>query len=136
MEFSCRLGTASGEVIEEVHVAESESKLRQELEAKGLCILSLSRRGAFGWPGLSLPTRRRINTREFLVFNQELATLLRAGLPPGPRAVLQITSSTWRGAMPARVNAAVRMGAARSGSERCAKAPPRGVTGLRQAEMM
>ena len=81
MEFSCRLGTESGEVIEEVHVAESESKLRQELEAKGMYILSLSRRGVFGWPGLSLPQRRRIRTREFLVFNQELATLLRAGLP-------------------------------------------------------
>ena len=81
MEFSCRLGTESGEVIEEVHVAESESKLRQELEAKGMYVLSLSRRGAFGWSGFSLPRRRRIKTREFLVFNQELATLLRAGLP-------------------------------------------------------
>ena len=82
MEFSCRIGTESGEVIEEVHVAESESKLRQELEAKGMYILSLSRRGAFGWSGFSLPRRRRrIKTREFLVFNQELATLLRAGLP-------------------------------------------------------
>ncbi len=81
MEFSCRLGTESGEVIEEVRVAESESKLRQELEAKGMYILSLSRRGAFGWPGSSLQRRRRIKTREFLVFNQELATLLRAGLP-------------------------------------------------------
>ncbi len=81
MEFSCRLGTESGQVIEEVHVADSEGKLRQELEAKGLCILSLKRRGALGWPGLSLPKRRHIKTREFLVFNQELATLLRAGLP-------------------------------------------------------
>ena len=81
MEFSCRLGTESGEVIEEVHVAESESKLRQELEAKGMYVLSLSRRGAFGWSGFSLPRRRRIKTREFLVFNQELATLLHAGLP-------------------------------------------------------
>ena len=81
MEFSCRLGTESGQVIEEVHVAESESKLRQELEAKGLCILWLSRRGALGWPGLLPPKRRRIKTRDFLVFNQELATLLRAGLP-------------------------------------------------------
>ena len=81
MEFSCRLGTESGEVIEQTYVAESESKLRQELEAKGMYILSLSRRGALGWPGLSLPRRRRIRTREFLVFNQELATLLRAGLP-------------------------------------------------------
>jgi type IV pilus assembly protein PilC len=81
MEFSCRLGTESGEVIEEVYVAESESKLRHELEAKGLLILSLSRRGGLGWSGFALPQRRRINSREFLVFNQELATLLRAGLP-------------------------------------------------------
>ena len=81
MEFRCRLGTETGQVIEEVHVAESEPKLRQELEAKGLYILSLSRRGALGWPGLSLPQRRRIRTREFLLFNQELATLLRAGMP-------------------------------------------------------
>ncbi|MBQ01134.1 MAG: secretion system protein [Acidobacteria bacterium] len=81
MEFRCRLGTQTGEVTEEMHVAESESKLRQELEAKGLYVLSLSRRGALGWPGLSFAKRRRIKTREFLVFNQELATLLRAGMP-------------------------------------------------------
>jgi type IV pilus assembly protein PilC len=68
-------------VTEERFVAESESKLRQELEAKGLYILSLSRRGGFGWPGLSLPRRERIKTREFLIFNQELAALLRAGMP-------------------------------------------------------
>ncbi len=81
MEFNCRLGTASGEVIEEVHVAESESTLRQELEAKGLYILALSRRGGVGWRRFSRSTRHRIKAREFLVFNQELATLLRAGLP-------------------------------------------------------
>ena len=81
MEFRCRLGTESGEVVEEVYVADSESKLRQELESKGLYILSLSRRGALGWPGLGLPKRHRIKTRDFLVFNQELATLLRAGMP-------------------------------------------------------
>ncbi|MDP6581394.1 MAG: type II secretion system F family protein [Vicinamibacterales bacterium] len=81
MEFRCRLGTETGEVTEEMHVAENESKLRQELEAKGLYVLSLSRRGALGWPGLSFAKHRRIKTREFLVFNQELATLLRAGMP-------------------------------------------------------
>ena len=78
MEFHCRLGTETGEVIEDVHVAESEAALRQDLEARGLYVLALSRRG---WSGFSLPERRRIRTREFLVFNQELATLLRAGLP-------------------------------------------------------
>ncbi len=81
MEFRCRLGTDTGEVIEEIRVAESEPKLRQELEAKGLYILSLSRKGGLFWSGWSIARRRRIKTREFLVFNQELATLLRAGLP-------------------------------------------------------
>lgn len=82
MEFHCRLGTETGEVTESVHVAEDEAALRQELEAKGFCVLALSRRGSFGWSGLvSSAPRRRIRTREFLVFNQELATLLRAGLP-------------------------------------------------------
>ena len=81
MEFRCRLGTESGDVVEDVYVAESESKLRRELESKGLYILSLSRRGVFGWPGLALPKRHRIKTRDFLVFNQELATLLQAGMP-------------------------------------------------------
>ena len=38
-------------------------------------------RGAIGGLSLHLPQRQSINTREFLVFNQELATLLKAGMP-------------------------------------------------------
>ena len=81
MEFRCRLGTPGGEIIEGVYVADSESRLRTELEEKGLFVLSLQRRGAF--PGLTSSggRRRRIPSREFLVFNQELATLLKAGMP-------------------------------------------------------
>ena len=81
MEFHCRLGTETGEVIEGVHAAENEAALRQELEGRGLYVLALRQRGSLGWSGFSSPPRRRIRTREFLVFNQELATLLRAGLP-------------------------------------------------------
>ena len=81
MEFSCRLGTASGEVLEGVYVADDEAKLRRELEEKGLHVLSLRRRGARGWSALSFSPSRRIRSREFLVFNQELAALLKAGRP-------------------------------------------------------
>ncbi len=81
MEFRCRLGTPDGDVIESVYVAESESHLRHELEHKGMCILSLRPRRGIGALSLSLPKRRRIAAREFLVFNQELATLLKAGMP-------------------------------------------------------
>ncbi|HJU43594.1 MAG TPA: type II secretion system F family protein [Vicinamibacterales bacterium] len=79
MEFRCRLGTTSGEIIEGIYVAQSEAALRRELEDKGLHVLSLKARGGFG--GISLGKPRKIKRHEFLVFNQELATLLKAGMP-------------------------------------------------------
>ena len=81
MEFRCRLASANGEIVEGVYVAESESRLRQEFEDKGLFVLALQPKGAIAGLSLQLPQRRSISTREFLVFNQELATLLRAGMP-------------------------------------------------------
>ena len=81
MEFRCRLGTPGGEIIEGVYVADSEDRLRREFEEKGLYVLAIQRAGRLAFGSLSLPTRSRISTREFLVFNQELATLLKAGMP-------------------------------------------------------
>ena len=81
MEFRCRLGTDSGEILERVRVADSEASLRQELEKEGLFLLSARRRGGFAWSGVSLQWKRRPGVREFTVFNQELATLLKAGMP-------------------------------------------------------
>ncbi len=81
MEFRCRLSTPGGEITEGLYVADSESRLRQELEQKGLCVLALQPRHAIGGWAPRLPARRRVPTREFLVFNQELATLLKAGMP-------------------------------------------------------
>ncbi|HEU4520827.1 MAG TPA: type II secretion system F family protein, partial [Thermoanaerobaculia bacterium] len=81
MEFRCRLGTPGGEVIEGIYVAESEARLRRELEEKGLYILGIQRAGVFGLSSLAMPRRRKVPAREFLIFNQELATLLKAGMP-------------------------------------------------------
>ncbi|MGE0445229.1 MAG: type II secretion system F family protein [Vicinamibacterales bacterium] len=81
MEFRCRLATARGEIIEDVYVADSEERLRHELEEKGLFVLSLQRRGGVRGLAVGTPRRRKIASREFLVFNQELATLLKAGMP-------------------------------------------------------
>ena len=81
MEFRCRLASPNGEIVEAVHVADSEARLRHELEEKGLFVLSLEPKYAIAGVSLHLPQRQGINTREFLVFNQELATLLKAGMP-------------------------------------------------------
>lgn len=82
MEFRCRLGTPSGEILEGVYIAQTEAHLRRELEDKGLHVLTLRPRGGLALPGLTLTARRpKIARHEFLVFNQELATLLKAGMP-------------------------------------------------------
>jgi type IV pilus assembly protein PilC len=81
MEFRCRLGTAGGEIIEGVYVSDSETRLRRELEEKGLYVLSLQQRAGIPGLGGAGMRRRKVGRQEFLVFNQELATLLKAGMP-------------------------------------------------------
>jgi type IV pilus assembly protein PilC len=84
MEYRCRLGTPGGEIIEGVYVADSEARLRREFEEKGLYVLGIQQAGRRALAGVhlpSLPKRRKVPSREFLVFNQELATLLKAGMP-------------------------------------------------------
>jgi type IV pilus assembly protein PilC len=81
MEFRCRLASPNGEIVEGIYAAESEARLRHELEEKGLYVLSLQPKHAIAGISFHLPQRTGINTREFLVFNQELATLLKAGMP-------------------------------------------------------
>jgi len=81
MEFRCRLASPNGEIVEGVYAAESEARLRHELEEKGLYVLSLQPKNAIAGVSFRLPQRQNVNTREFLVFNQELATLLKAGMP-------------------------------------------------------
>src|SRR3954462_9735632 len=81
MEFRCRLGTPGGEIVEGIYVADDETRLRREFEEKGLYVLGIQRAGRAALGSFKLPRRSRISSREFLVFNQELATLLKAGMP-------------------------------------------------------
>ncbi len=78
MEYVCRVGTPSGEVVERGFTAPDERALRADLEQQGLYLLSVRR-------GLSLSAfrlrKRRVDPSLLLVFAQELAALLKAGLP-------------------------------------------------------
>lgn len=81
-EFVCRLGTSRGEVIEGVYTAENEDALRRDLERKEYLVLSLrTRNPVLGLIRPSGASAGRIKMKEFLVFNQELASLVHAGLP-------------------------------------------------------
>jgi len=116
VEFRCRLASPNGEIVEGVYVADNEAKLRHELEEKGLFVLSLQPKGAIAGVSVRLPRRSAINTREFLVFNQELATLLKAGMPLVQSLDLlrrRVTTPTFRGVLD-DVHEKVRAGSALS----------------------
>src|SRR5687767_15342717 len=80
MEFRCRLVTAAGEVVEGTYAADNEARLRHDFETQGLHVLSLRKRTPLTGGSLLLK-RRKVARHEFLVFNQEFATLLKAGMP-------------------------------------------------------
>lgn len=83
MQFVCRVGAPDGRVTEELLTASDESSLRSELAKRGLHVFEVKRRGlARNISGAGGSRRRKkIPIQEFVVFNQELAALLKAGLP-------------------------------------------------------
>jgi type IV pilus assembly protein PilC len=81
-EFLCRVATPAGDVIERSYVSADESALRRDLEGQDLMLLSARRRSTFlGGLANLFSFRDRISSRDFLLFNQELSALIRAGLP-------------------------------------------------------
>jgi len=78
--YACRLGAPDGEVIEIQRMGASEDAVRRELESEGFHVFQVARKRS----GVGLPffrRRERVPSQDFLLFNTQLKTLLRAGLP-------------------------------------------------------
>src|SRR6185436_14704142 len=119
-EFTVRLGTPAGEIVTRTveALAANEARTRLEHEGfkvfaitppKGEGVASLTRSGASGG-------RAKVKANDFLLFNQQLAALLRAGIP-----ILQAITMLRRRATAPRLRAvlenveeAIRGGAALS----------------------
>jgi type IV pilus assembly protein PilC len=82
-EFVCKFGTLNGEILQKIYSAESEKALREEMEQQGYYVFGIKRKyEAKGILRSFLSFRRKaVSDKEFLVFNQELAALIHAGLP-------------------------------------------------------
>ncbi|MBK8596361.1 MAG: type II secretion system F family protein [Holophagales bacterium] len=89
-EFVCRVGTPEGRMVTRTIEAQNEEAVRAELARQGARLFSArpSRRGGLDFrPSSLLPrpgsfrSKGRVKIHEFLVFNQELVALLKAGLP-------------------------------------------------------
>lgn len=87
-EFVCRIGTPDGSVVTRTVEASDETALRAELARQGSRLFTAKAGKGGSAPAASLGTRLgsfrsrgRVGVHEFLVFNQELVALLKAGLP-------------------------------------------------------
>jgi len=82
-EFVCKFGTTTGEILERSYAADSERMLREQMEQQGYYVFGIRRRfEPFSLlRNLLVPQRRKVSHKEFLVFNQEFAALIHAGLP-------------------------------------------------------
>ncbi|HXB54748.1 MAG TPA: type II secretion system F family protein [Vicinamibacteria bacterium] len=78
MEYVCKVGTPTGEVVERTFAAPDETALRADLEQQGYYLFSIHRGLGLGRLRLRRP---RVAPSLLLIFAQELAALLKAGLP-------------------------------------------------------
>jgi type IV pilus assembly protein PilC len=79
-EYVCRIADDRGQVLQRVEVAGNEAELRDRYSQQGFYVYSIRPRA--GLSGLwARAERKRVKLSEFLVFNQQFVTLVRAGLP-------------------------------------------------------
>lgn len=81
-EFLCRLADPSGRIVNASYNSVSESELRRRLEDQGFFVYSVREKGKSLSTLLPLSAgRRKIKSREFVIFNQQFLALIHAGLP-------------------------------------------------------
>ena len=79
-EFRVKAGWPDGSVAEQSVMAADIGTARHEVERRGGHVFEIKRRG-FSLAAGSTKRRGRVKMSEFLIFNQELIALLKAGLP-------------------------------------------------------
>ena len=80
-EFLLKYADAQGQVRQEVEIAVSEVELRERYAQRGLLVYSIKPKSRVGALQGRLRRPQKLNLAQFLVFNQQFATLIRAGLP-------------------------------------------------------
>lgn len=100
-EFVCRLGTPSGEIVTRTVEAAAAQEARAHLENEGYRVFSISSSEsevASVLPFMGGKRGKNLKAPDFLLFNQQLSALLRAGIP-----VLQAVSMLRRRAASPRL---------------------------------
>ena len=80
-EYICRVADDRGQILKRVDRAGSEAELRDRYAQEGFYVYSIRTRLRLGSLWKARRERKKVKLSEFLVFNQQFVTLIRAGLP-------------------------------------------------------
>jgi type IV pilus assembly protein PilC len=80
-EFVCKVGDTAGRIFQQVEVAQSEGEARQKLADRGLYVFSVRDHFDLVTQLSRATNERKIRPDDFLIFNQQFNTLVKAGLP-------------------------------------------------------
>jgi type IV pilus assembly protein PilC len=79
-EFECKVADVSGRVFSQIEAAETMVEARQKLSDRGLFVYQVKPLG--GLLGRVIPrSKKAMGGNDFLVFNQQFSTLVKAGIP-------------------------------------------------------
>jgi type IV pilus assembly protein PilC len=79
-EFLIRMADERGHVLEQVESGVSEQDIRERLAQQGFLVYSVKGRKGLLSLGLG-KARKKVSNDEFIIFNQQFLTLIKAGLP-------------------------------------------------------
>ena len=80
-EYLVKVADERGHMLEHVENARSEAELRDRFSQQGYLVYEVKARGVFSSGALRLPGRSKVRLSQFVIFNQQFVTLIRAGLP-------------------------------------------------------
>ena len=80
-EFLIKMADEHGRLREQVEDAHTEAEARERFSRQGFLVYSVRPRSLLAGGEVHLPRRRRVRLDDFVIFNQQFVTLIRAGLP-------------------------------------------------------
>lgn len=79
-EFLVKIADERGHMTQQVESATTATEVRDRLAMQGYLVYEVRPRGLFAG-GANLPRRRKVKQEQFVIFNSQFLTLIRAGLP-------------------------------------------------------
>jgi len=80
-EFVCKVADTTGRVFSQLEAAQSAAEVRQKLADRGFYVYSVRPRARLLLGSLRRRHERAVSGMDFLVFNQQFNTLIKAGIP-------------------------------------------------------